>query len=172
MLGKDAHADFVKRRLAQGIQGLPFQFLALMDPGITGGAERMIGRGVGVTQIERPDDLHRSVVVSRRRTGGERTALAVQPYTGFGLSITFENITLSQSAVLHSQRLELLAHRAGVEFVSRVMLETLPEPVDAVITTSAGYPLDLTFYQSLKGITAAQHIVKPGGKILLDMAAS
>ena len=62
------------------------------------------------------------------------------------------------------------AHRRGVEFVSRVMLETLDEPVDAVITTSAGYPLDLTFYQAIKGITAASHIVKPGGKILL-MAA-
>ena len=64
----------------------------------------------------------------------------------------------------------LAAHRRGVEFVSRVMLETLEEPVDAVLTTGAGYPLDLTFYQTLKGITAAQHIVKPGGKILL-MAA-
>lgn len=62
------------------------------------------------------------------------------------------------------------AHRAGVAFVSRVMLEVLPEPVDAVITTSAGYPLDLTFYQSIKGITAASHIVKPGGKILLVAA--
>src|ERR1700675_1966242 len=62
------------------------------------------------------------------------------------------------------------AHRQGVEFVARVMLEILEEPVDAVITTSAGYPLDLTFYQAIKGITAASHIVKPGGKILL-MAA-
>jgi nickel-dependent lactate racemase len=59
------------------------------------------------------------------------------------------------------------AHRRGVEFVSQVMLETLKEPVDAVITTAAGYPLDLTFYQAVKGITAAAHIVKPGGKILL-----
>jgi len=59
------------------------------------------------------------------------------------------------------------AHRQGVEFVSRVMLETLDQPVDAVITTAAGYPLDLTFYQSVKGITAASHIVKPGGRILL-----
>ncbi len=59
------------------------------------------------------------------------------------------------------------AHRAGVEFVSRTMLEKLDGPVDAVITTSAGYPLDLTFYQALKGVTAASHIVKPGGKILL-----
>ena len=59
------------------------------------------------------------------------------------------------------------AHRRGVKFVSEVMLETLDEPVDAVITTSAGYPLDLTFYQAIKGVTAASHIVKPGGKILL-----
>ena len=62
------------------------------------------------------------------------------------------------------------AHRRGVKFVSEVMLETLDEPVDAVITTSAGYPLDLTFYQAIKGITAASHIVKPGGKILLIAA--
>jgi lactate racemase len=59
------------------------------------------------------------------------------------------------------------AHAAGMQFVSRVMLEQLPAPVDAVITSSAGYPLDLTFYQAIKGITAAQHILKPGGKILL-----
>lgn len=59
------------------------------------------------------------------------------------------------------------AHAAGMQFVSRVMLEQLAEPVDAVITSCAGYPLDLTFYQAIKGITAAQHILKPGGKILL-----
>src|SRR3954451_5472097 len=62
------------------------------------------------------------------------------------------------------------AHRAGVEFVSHVMLETLEEPVDAAITTSAGYPLDLTYYQAIKGVTAAAHIVKPGGTILLAAA--
>jgi nickel-dependent lactate racemase len=59
------------------------------------------------------------------------------------------------------------AHRRGVDFVSRVLLERLESQVDAVITTAAGYPLDLTYYQSIKGITAAQHIVKPGGRILL-----
>ena len=62
------------------------------------------------------------------------------------------------------------AHRAGVQFVAQVMLEMIEEPADAVITTSAGYPLDLTFYQAVKGITAAQHILKPGGKILLVAA--
>jgi lactate racemase len=59
------------------------------------------------------------------------------------------------------------AHAAGVKYVSEIMLERLDEPVDAVITTSAGYPLDMTFYQAIKGVTAASHIVKPGGRILL-----
>ncbi|HUQ93855.1 MAG TPA: nickel-dependent lactate racemase [Bryobacteraceae bacterium] len=59
------------------------------------------------------------------------------------------------------------AHRSGVQFVQQVLLEQLEEPLDAVITTSAGYPLDLTYYQAIKGVTAASHIVKPGGAILL-----
>jgi nickel-dependent lactate racemase len=65
-----------------------------------------------------------------------------------------------------------LAHRRGVDFVSHVLLETLEEPVDAAITSAAGYPLDLTFYQSVKGVTAASHIVKPGGFILLAAACA
>ncbi|MGO8721096.1 MAG: nickel-dependent lactate racemase [Acidobacteriaceae bacterium] len=59
------------------------------------------------------------------------------------------------------------AHAAGVEFLQASSVEYLPEYVDAVITTAAGYPLDLTFYQTIKGVTAVQHILKPGGKILV-----
>lgn len=60
-----------------------------------------------------------------------------------------------------------IAHAAGVRFVSQTLLESLDQPADAVVTTCAGYPLDLTFYQAIKGVTAAAHIVKPGGRILL-----
>ena len=59
------------------------------------------------------------------------------------------------------------AHAAGVQFLEDTTLEPLDGLADAAITSAAGYPLDLTFYQSVKGLTAAQHIVKPGGKILL-----
>lgn len=59
------------------------------------------------------------------------------------------------------------AHAAGVEFVERACLEEIDEPADLVITSAAGFPLDLTFYQSVKGITAATHLAKPGGRILL-----
>jgi nickel-dependent lactate racemase len=58
------------------------------------------------------------------------------------------------------------SHAAGVAFVEQSCLERLEEQVDAVITSAAGYPLDLTFYQIVKGLTAAAHVVKPGGRIL------
>jgi len=59
------------------------------------------------------------------------------------------------------------AHACGVEFVRASTLAPVAEPVDAVITTGGGYPLDLTYYQSIKGVTAASHILRPGGKMLL-----
>jgi len=59
------------------------------------------------------------------------------------------------------------AHRAGMQWVSSSLLQHVGPPLDAAITTGAGYPLDLTFYQSVKGITAAAGIVRPGGRILL-----
>ncbi len=59
------------------------------------------------------------------------------------------------------------AHREGVEFVRRSTLAAIDEPADLVLTTAGGYPLDLTFYQAVKGVTAAAHVVKEGGVILL-----
>ena len=59
------------------------------------------------------------------------------------------------------------AHAAGVDFLRHTSLEKLSGLADVVITSAAGYPLDLTFYQTIKGVTAAQHIVKPGGRILI-----
>lgn len=59
------------------------------------------------------------------------------------------------------------AHEQGVAFVRKQVGDTVSEPVDIVITTSAGYPLDATFYQSIKGMTAALPIVKQGGTIII-----
>jgi nickel-dependent lactate racemase len=59
------------------------------------------------------------------------------------------------------------AHAAGVEFVRATSLTRVPQPVDAAITSAAGHPLDLTFYQTLKGVSSARHIVRPGGRILV-----
>jgi lactate racemase len=61
----------------------------------------------------------------------------------------------------------VLAHAAGVRFLQETGLEKIDQPADLVITSAAGFPLDLTLYQSVKAITAAQHLVKKGGRILV-----
>ena len=58
----------------------------------------------------------------------------------------------------------------GVKFVREFVRDTVDEPVDIVVTSCAGYPLDTTFYQAVKGLTGALPIVKQGGTIV--MAAS
>jgi nickel-dependent lactate racemase len=60
----------------------------------------------------------------------------------------------------------------GVEFVKGVVRDTVPEPVDVVVTSCAGYPLDTTFYQAVKGMTGALPIVKQGGTIILAASLS
>lgn len=60
-----------------------------------------------------------------------------------------------------------LAHIAGMELAEKQCKVALSEPVDIVVTSAAGYPLDLTFYQGIKGIVGALPIVKPGGSIII-----
>lgn len=55
----------------------------------------------------------------------------------------------------------------GVEFVRDVVVDTVSDPVEIVVTSCAGYPLDTTFYQAVKGLTGALPIVKQGGTIIL-----
>ncbi len=55
----------------------------------------------------------------------------------------------------------------GVKLAEKQTTDTVPSPVDCVITTSAGYPLDLTFYQAVKGMCTAVPIVKENGIIII-----
>ncbi len=59
------------------------------------------------------------------------------------------------------------AHAAGVQAVRGFVRSTIAEPADIVITTSAGFPLDLTYYQAIKGMTAALPVLKKGGMLIL-----
>lgn len=60
----------------------------------------------------------------------------------------------------------------GVDFVRKVVTATVDQPADVVITSAAGYPLDTTFYQSVKGMTGALPVVKEGGTIILAAGIS
>ncbi len=61
----------------------------------------------------------------------------------------------------------IAALEEGVRFARTFVVDTVVEPVDVVITSGAGYPLDTTYYQAVKGIVAAIPIVKQGGTIIV-----
>lgn len=42
----------------------------------------------------------------------------------------------------------------------------VPSPFEVVVTTGSGFPLDQNLYQSVKGMTAAATVVRPGGSII------
>jgi nickel-dependent lactate racemase len=62
------------------------------------------------------------------------------------------------------------AWEEGVGFCRQVVQAGVPRPADVVVTSCAGYPLDTTWYQAVKGLTGAMPVVRPGGTIV--MAAS
>src|SRR5438552_2466785 len=65
-----------------------------------------------------------------------------------------------------------LAWQEGVHFVEEVVRVPVPQPMDIVVTSGAGYPLDTTWYQAIKGLTGALPIVKQGGTIVLAASLS
>lgn len=59
------------------------------------------------------------------------------------------------------------SHDAGCAFAREVAMQRVDEPFDIVVTTNSGYPLDLNLYQTVKGMSAAAQVVKPGGDIVV-----
>lgn len=64
----------------------------------------------------------------------------------------------------------IAAWEAGVRFVEKVVRVPVKHALDVVVTTAAGYPLDATWYQAVKGLNGALPIVKQGGTIILAVA--
>ena len=69
--------------------------------------------------------------------------------------------------ITHVAAGELFAvHRAVRDVVRRTAMQGFSRPFDVVVTTNSGYPLDQNLYQTVKGLSAAAQVVKPGGVIL------
>lgn len=58
------------------------------------------------------------------------------------------------------------AHAEGCAFLQKLCC-VRPEMADIVISTNGGYPLDQNIYQAVKGMTAAEATVNPGGVIIM-----
>lgn len=57
-------------------------------------------------------------------------------------------------------------HAAATAAARRIAMRPVERRFEVVITTNAGHPLDQNLYQSVKGMSAAHTVVRPGGLII------
>jgi lactate racemase len=74
-------------------------------------------------------------------------------------------------SITHVYAGELFAmHDAACATAYELAMSPVPEPFDVVVTTGSGFPLDQNLYQAVKGLAAAERIIRPGGTIVLAAA--
>ena len=59
------------------------------------------------------------------------------------------------------------SHREAVRFVSAATRVPVGRQFGTVVTSSAGYPLDRTYYQTVKGMVTPLDILRPGGTLIM-----
>jgi nickel-dependent lactate racemase len=59
------------------------------------------------------------------------------------------------------------SHLQAVEFIRRFAQVPIPRRFKTVVTSAAGYPLDTTYYQTVKGMVAPIDILEPGGNLIV-----
>jgi nickel-dependent lactate racemase len=63
-----------------------------------------------------------------------------------------------------------VAHDAACAFVGSSAMQGVASPFDVVVSTNGGHPLDRNLYQAVKGMAAAERIVRQGGIIVMVAA--
>ncbi len=142
-----------------------------MWAGYSGGRKSILP---GICSIETLQYMHGPEMVAH--PGGEYGLLDGNPFHEAGLEVMamagadfIVNVTLSTTkritGVFSGHPVE--AHAAGCRFLARHCVKELAAPLDFIVTTNAGAPLDCNLYQTVKGITGAAPAVKIGGDIVI-----
>ena len=66
----------------------------------------------------------------------------------------------------------IASHLAAVDFVEEATCARVPRRFRTVVTSSAGYPLDKTYYQTIKGMVTPLDILEPGGTLIIASECS
>ncbi len=59
------------------------------------------------------------------------------------------------------------SHQAAVDFMKKYAEIAVHRRFQTVITSSAGYPLDKTYYQTVKGMVGPMDVLEPGGDLFI-----
>ncbi len=142
-----------------------------MWAGFSGGRKSILP---GISSVKTLEFMHGPEMVAHPQT--RYGVLAGNPFHEAGLVVMEKagadfivNVTLDTSkrvtGVFAGHPVQ--AHLQGVEFLSRHCVRQLPKPLDFVVTTNAGAPLDCNLYQSAKGLSGVSGAVREGGVILI-----
>lgn len=64
------------------------------------------------------------------------------------------------------------SHLRAVDFVQDYAVVDSPRRFGTIVTSAAGYPLDRTYYQTVKGMVTPMDILEPGGTIIVASECS
>jgi nickel-dependent lactate racemase len=64
------------------------------------------------------------------------------------------------------------SHLQSVDFIRGFARVPVPRRFKTVVTSAAGYPLDTTYYQTVKGMVAPIDILEPGGNLIVASECS
>ena len=139
--------------------------------GFSGGRKAILP---GISSFETMKFMHSFKMIDHPKV--TNCLLEGNPFHEYGLQVTeLAGVDFIVNAVINKER-EMAgvfaghynhAHVAGCEMVYGNATVTVDSPVDLVITSGGGYPLDATFYQMSKPLIGAKDILKKGGTILL-----
>ena len=142
-----------------------------MWAGFSGGRKSILP---GISSVQTLEFMHGPEMVAHPKTA--YGVLDGNPFHQAGLEIMAKagadfivNVTLDTSkrvtGVFAGHPVQ--AHLQGVDFLSRHCVKTLDEPLDFVVTTNAGAPLDCNLYQTAKGLSGVSGATREGGVILI-----
>jgi len=138
--------------------------------GFSGGAKAVVP---GIASLETILHLHRADIIAHPDTdwgiidGNPQQAL-IREMASLCAPDMIVNVTLN----LQKEITDIVigdfveAHNAGCERVRREAFTPVSSKFPVVVTTNSGYPLDMNFYQTVKGMSAAARIVADGGTIV------
>jgi nickel-dependent lactate racemase len=66
----------------------------------------------------------------------------------------------------------IAAHLAAVSFIDKATRVLIDRRFGTIVTSSAGYPLDKTYYQTVKGMVTPLDILQPGGTLIIASQCS
>ena len=64
------------------------------------------------------------------------------------------------------------SHEQAIDFVRNYCEVKVPRKYRTVVTTAAGFPLDKTYYQTIKGMVGATNVLEPGGDLIIASECS